>query len=88
MVFPILGHNGKVILVDFYDLLYKVPEAKSIALWKVAPTFIRPNDILKYMKVPHGLVNAVLSWSSLLSKTWLYPENPSGIDIIPAPVTL
>jgi septum formation inhibitor MinC len=28
MVFPILGHNCKVILVNFYDFLYKVPEGK------------------------------------------------------------
>ena len=63
-------------------------KAKSIALWKVAPAFIRPNDILKYIKVPHDVVNAVLSWSSLLSKTYLYPENPSSMDIIPTLVTL
>jgi hypothetical protein len=54
----------------------------------VASTFIRPNDILRYIKVPQGVVNAVLSWSSLLSKTWLYLEKPSNMDIILAPVTL
>jgi hypothetical protein len=57
---------------------------KSIALWKVAPTLIRPNDILKYIIVPHAMVNTVLSWSSLLRKTWLYPKNPSNMDIIPS----
>jgi len=46
---------------------------KSMALWKLDPTFIMLKGIHKYMKVPQGVVNVGLSRSTSLNNTWLYP---------------
>ena len=35
-------------------------KAMTMALWNVAPAFIKPNVILTYMNVPQGVVKAVL----------------------------
>ena len=44
-------------------------KAISIAILNVAPTFINPKGIFKYMKVPQGVVKTVLAWSSGWTKT-------------------
>ena len=44
-------------------------KAMSMALCKVAPTFIRPKGIFTYMKVPQGVVKVVCSWSSGCTRT-------------------
>ena len=60
----------------------------SIAWWKVSLVFINPKKILAYMNVPQGVVKVVFSLSSGKKEIWLYPQKPSIMEILDAPVTL
>ena len=74
--------------LDKWLKIHGFPKAISIDLWNVAPAFISPKGIFKYMKVPQGVVNVVLSWSLGWTRIWLYVENPSSNEILDDPTTL
>jgi len=87
MILPFLECTVKSSWYSSINFPINPMNAWPISLWNVAPSFFKPKGILAYVCVSQGVINDVFALSSSATKTWLYPEKPSNIDMQVDPVT-
>jgi len=88
MCIPLFRNNSKIILIYLYDFSYQIPEDKVHLSLKSGSNIHKAKMNSQIYVSSPWVVKEVLNWSSFCTKTWLYPKNPSNIDIVPTLLTL
>jgi hypothetical protein len=53
------------------------PKMRHMHRWKVEPVFLSPKGIVWYQYAPNGVMNEVVSCSTMHIAIWWYPEYAS-----------